>query len=435
MADKFDDFKVEAPELKFDEVTSEQAVGASVEEKFAQAEAAVSNMFNKEDVVEVSEDAIEVVEEEAAEEGEASESTEIQEEVESAPLADPVNPADTLTPQEMEQVKAFVNKIDISNTTAIMNYGVGTQKKIADFSEKALDNVKTKDMGEVGDMISSLVTELKNFDGEEKKGLASFFKKKSNNLATMKAKYSKVETNVTAIKDELENRQVQLMKDSAMLDHMYDLNMNYFRELTMYIVAGQQKLEEVRATELAALEAKALESGLAEDAQAVKDLAAQCERFEKKLYDLELTRNIAIQTAPQIRMVQASDNLMAEKIQSTIVNTIPLWKNQMVIAMGVEHSVQAAQAQHEVSEMTNELLKANAEKLKMATLDTAKEAERGIVDIETLRVTNESLISTLDEVMAIQREGRDRRVAAEEELRQIEGQLKQKLLDAAKLYS
>ena len=435
MADKFEDFKVEAPELKFDEVTPEQAVGASVEEKFAQAEAAVSNMFNKEDVVEVSEDAIEVVEEDAAEEGETAESTELQEEVESAPLADPVNPADTLTPQEMEQVKAFVNKIDITNTTAIMNYGVGTQKKIADFSEKALDNVKTKDMGEVGDMISSLVTELKNFDGEEKKGLAGFFKKKSNNLATMKAKYSKVETNVTAIKDELENRQVQLMKDSAMLDHMYELNMNYFRELTMYIVAGQQKLEEVRATELAALEAKAQESGLAEDAQAVKDLAAQCERFEKKLYDLELTRNIAIQTAPQIRMVQASDNLMAEKIQSTIVNTIPLWKNQMVIAMGVEHSVQAAQAQHEVSEMTNELLKANAEKLKMATLDTAKEAERGIVDIETLRITNETLISTLDEVMTIQREGRDKRVAAEEELKQIEGQLKQKLLDAAKLYS
>lgn len=430
MQDKFNDFTVEVPELKFD-IDEDQSVGTSVEEKLQEAKASVTNMFDQDKVVEVSEDAIEITEEDAE-----GETTAVVEEEPKAPLADPIDPASTLTEKEMEQVRAFVDKIDISNTTAIMNYGVGTQKKIADFSEKALENVKTKDMGEVGDMISSLVTQLRNFDVEdEKKGIAGFFKKKSNNLSTMKAKYSKVETNVSAIKDELENRQVQLMKDSAMLDHMYELNMNYFHELTMYIVAGQQKLEQVRQGELAELEAKARETGLAEDAQAVKDLASQCERFEKKLYDLELTRNIAMQTAPQIRMVQASDNMMAEKIQSTIVNTIPLWKNQMVIAMGVEHSVQAAQAQHEVSEMTNELLKKNADKLKLATLETAKEAERGVVDIETLKFTHESLISTLDEVMEIQREGRDRRIAAEAELQQIEGQLKQKLLDAAKLYS
>ena len=415
---KFEDFN-EVPELKFDEG----------------------------DVVEVAEDAIEIVEEEAGAEGaEGAEATEAatddaqasksEELANELAKAEKVNPIDTLTEKELAQVKAFVNKIDINNTQAIMNYGVGTQKKIADFSEKALENVKTKDMGEVGDMISSLVTQLKTFDDdEESKGLFGLFKKKGNNLQTLKNKYNKVETNVSAIKDELENRQVQLMKDSAMLDQMYDLNMNYFRELTMYIVAGQQKLEEVRHNDLVALEQKARETGLAEDAQAAKDLSTQIERFEKKLYDLELTRNIAMQTAPQIRMVQASDNLMAEKIQSTIVNTIPLWKNQMVIAMGVEHSVQAAEAQHKVSEMTNELLKQNAEKLKMATVETAKEGERGIIDVETLRMTNESLIMTLDEVMNIQREGRDKRQAAEEELKQIEGLLKQKLLDAAKMYS
>lgn len=413
---KFEDFN-EVPELKFDEG----------------------------DVVEVAEDAIEIVEEDAeateaegatpaaSDDAEASKSEELANEL---AKAEKVNPADTLTEKEMAQVRAFVDKIDINNTQAIMNYGVGTQKKIADFSEKALENVKTKDMGEVGDMISSLVTQLKTFDDEEEsKGLLGFFKKKGNNLQTLKNKYNRVETNVSAIKDELENRQVQLMKDSAMLDQMYDLNMNYFRELTMYIVAGQQKLDEVRHNDLVALEQKARETGLAEDAQAAKDLSSQIERFEKKLYDLELTRNIAMQTAPQIRMVQASDNLMAEKIQSTIVNTIPLWKNQMVIAMGVEHSVQAAEAQHKVSEMTNELLKQNAEKLKMATIETAKEGERGIIDVETLRMTNETLITTLDEVMTIQREGRDKRLAAEEELKQIEGLLKQKLLDAAKMYS
>lgn len=415
------------------------------ENKFEEFNEVPELKFDEGDVVEVAEDAIEIVEEDAeateaegatpaaSNDAEASKSEELANEL---AKAEKVNPADTLTEKEMAQVRAFVDKIDINNTQAIMNYGVGTQKKIADFSEKALENVKTKDMGEVGDMISSLVTQLKTFDDEEEsKGLLGFFKKKGNNLQTLKNKYNRVETNVSAIKDELENRQVQLMKDSAMLDQMYDLNMNYFRELTMYIVAGQQKLDEVRHNDLVALEQKARETGLAEDAQAAKDLSSQIERFEKKLYDLELTRNIAMQTAPQIRMVQASDNLMAEKIQSTIVNTIPLWKNQMVIAMGVEHSVQAAEAQHKVSEMTNELLKQNAEKLKMATIETAKEGERGIIDVETLRMTNETLITTLDEVMTIQREGRDKRLAAEEELKQIEGLLKQKLLDAAKMYS
>ncbi len=413
------------------------------ENKFEEFNEVPELKFDEGDVVEVAEDAIEIVEDDAenqegataaeTDDAAASKSEELANEL---AKAEKIDPASTLTEKEMAQVRAFVDKIDINNTQAIMNYGVGTQKKIADFSEKALENVKTKDMGEVGDMISSLVTQLKTFDDEdENKGFFGLFKKKANNLQTLKNKYNKVETNVTEIKNELENRQVQLMKDSAMLDQMYDLNMNYFRELTMYIVAGQQKLDEVRNNDLVALEQKARDTGLAEDAQAAKDLSSQIERFEKKLYDLELTRNIAMQTAPQIRMVQASDNLMAEKIQSTIVNTIPLWKNQMVIAMGVEHSVQAAEAQHQVSEMTNELLKQNAEKLKMATIETAKEGERGIIDIETLRMTNETLITTLDEVMNIQREGRDKRQAAEEELKQIEGLLKQKLLDAAKMYS
>lgn len=409
MADKFEGFDMEAPELKFD--VEESAVDA-VSDKIAEAEAQVADMFKESDVVDIPIESVEIVE--------------------ATPAAPPVDLAETLTEKEMQQVREFVNKIDITNTQAIMNYGAGTQKKIADFSEKALENVKTKDMGEVGNMITSLVGELKHFDEEEKKGIFGFFKKKANNLESLKAKYNKVETNVSAIKDALEERQVVLMKDSAMLDRMYELNLNYFRELTMYIVAGQQKLEEVKNGELIELQKKAEATGLPEDAQAAKDLATQCERFEKKLYDLELTRTVAMQTAPQIRMVQASDNLMAEKIQSTILNTIPLWKNQMVIAMGVEHSVQAAQAQHEVSEMTNELLKKNAESLHMATVETAKEAERGIVDVETLRHTNEALITTLDEVMTIQREGREKRVAAEEELKLIEGQLRQKLLDAAK---
>ncbi|MEE0954847.1 MAG: toxic anion resistance protein [Eubacterium sp.] len=343
------------------------------------------------------------------------------------------DPADSLTPEELAQVEAFVPQIDIKNSSAVMNYGAGTQKKMADFSEKALDNVRTNDMGEVGQMISSLVVELKNFDADDDKGgIMGFFKKKKNQVEALKAKYSKVETNVTSIQNELEKRQVILMKDSAMLDKMYDLNLSYFKELTMYLVAGRKKLEQVRSTELAELQKKAAQSGLPEDAQAAKDLADKCDRFEKKLHDLALTRTIAMQTAPQIRMVQSSDTLMAEKIQSTIVNTIPLWKNQMVIALGVEHSTQAARAERQVTDMTNELLKKNAEALKTATIETAKESERGIVDIETLKATNASLISTLDEVMTIQKDGKAKRQAAEGELAQIESELKTKLLEASR---
>ena len=340
-----------------------------------------------------------------------------------------------LTAEELQMVEDFVSKIDIENSQAIMNYGVSTQKKIADFSEKALENVRAKDLGEVGNMISSLVTELKHVDDEEEKGLFGFFKKKANNLETMKAKYSKIETNVNDIKTELEKRQVQLMKDSALLDRMYEMNMNYYKELTMYILAGKKRLQQVQDNELKALQDKAERTGLPEDAQAAKDLANQCERFEKKLHDLELTRTVSMQTAPQIRMVQASDNVMAEKIQSTIVNTIPLWKNQMVIAMGIEHSTQAAKAQREVTDMTNELLKKNAEQLHQATVTTAKESERGIIDIETLRYTNEQLVNTLDEVLTIQNEGRAKRRAAEAELAAIEDQLKAKLLEASRAQS
>ncbi|MBR4528757.1 MAG: toxic anion resistance protein [Lachnospiraceae bacterium] len=338
-----------------------------------------------------------------------------------------------LTPEEMAQVDAFVTQIDLSNSQAIMNYGVGTQKKMADFSEKAIDNVRSKDMGEVGAMLSGLVTQLKDFDVDENdKGLKALFKKGGNKIVAMKAKYARVETNVNAVTSELEKHQVQLMKDVEMLDRMYELNANYFRELTMYIIAGKKRLEKARNEELPALQKKAEESGLQEDAQKAKDFADQCARFEKKLHDLELTRTIAMQTGPQIRMVQSSDTVMAEKIQSTIVNTIPLWKNQMVIALGVEHASQAARAEREVNDMTNELLKKNADKLKVATIEAARESERGIVDIETLRHTNEQLISTIDEVMAIQKEGHDKRVAAQQELVDIENQLKQKLLIAAK---
>ncbi len=338
-----------------------------------------------------------------------------------------------LSPEEIAQVDNFAKQIDVSNARAIMGYGAGTQKKMADFSEKAMGNVKTKDMGEIGGMISGLVTELKNFEiDNEEKGLSALFKKSSNKVNAMKAKYAKVETNVNAISHELEKHQVTLLKDIDVLDKMYDLNLAYFKELTMYILAGQKKLEEVRSTQLKELQDKAQQTGLMEDAQAAKDLASQCDRFEKKIYDLELTRNIALQTAPQIRMVQTSDQMMAEKIQSTIVNTIPLWKNQMVIAIGIEHSTQAAKAEREVNDMTNALLKKNAEALKQATVASAKESERGIVDIETLKHTNELLISTMDEVVAIQKEGKEKRHAAEAELAQIEGQLKEKLLAAAK---
>ncbi|MBR6503451.1 MAG: toxic anion resistance protein [Firmicutes bacterium] len=339
----------------------------------------------------------------------------------------------TLTPEELRQVESFVSQIDVKNSAGVMNYGVGTQKKLADFSEKALSSVRTKDMGEIGSMITTLVTELKNFEVDTtEKGLKGFFKKKANSLDMMKAKYSKVETNVTTIQNELEKHQVTLLKDSAMLDQMYDMNLTYFKELTMYLLAGRKKLEQVRAVDLVEAQKKAELSGLAEDAQAAKDLAAMCERFEKKLHDLDLTRTIAMQTAPQIRMVQNSDTMMAEKIQSTIVNTIPLWKNQMVIAIGIEHASQAAHAQHEVSEMTNELLRKNAEALKTATVQGAKESERGIVDIETLKHTNQLLISTMDEVLAIQKEGKEKRAAAQSELVAIESQLKEKLLEASR---
>jgi len=338
-----------------------------------------------------------------------------------------------LSAEELKQVDEFSKQIDISNSTGIMNYGVGTQKKLADFSEKAIDNVKTKDMGEVGDMITDLVTQLKNFDvEEEEKGLKALFKKSANKLEALKAKYSKVESNVQTISNELEKHQVTLMKDVELLDRMYDLNLNYFKELTMYILAGKKKLEEERNTTLVELQKKAAESGLPEDAEKAKDFANKCDRFEKKIYDLELTRTIAMQTGPQIRMVQSSDTVMAEKIQSTIVNTIPLWKNQMVIAIGIEHATQAAQAEREVNDMTNKLLRKNADALKTATIESAKEAERGIVDIETLKHTNESLISTLDEVLKIQTEGKTKRREAEAELAQIENQLKDKLLEAAK---
>lgn len=334
-----------------------------------------------------------------------------------------------LSEEERKIVDDFARQIDIRNSAAILQYGAGTQKKMADFSEDALEKVRTKDLGEVGDLLENVVTELKNFDAEEeRKGIMGFFKKGANKLEAMKNKYSKAEANVNKIVETLEKHQIQLMKDAAIMDKMYALNLNYFKELSMYILAGKKKLEEIRATELPQLMAKAQASGLPEDAQAAKDLDSLCERFEKKIHDLELTRMIAVQTAPQIRLVQGNDTLMAEKIQSTIVNTIPLWKSQMVIALGVAHSTEAAKAQREVTDMTNALLQKNAQTLKMATIEAAKESERGIVDIETLQKINESLISTFDEVMNIQREGREKRRAAEAEMYRLEGELKQKLL-------
>lgn len=334
-----------------------------------------------------------------------------------------------LSEEERKIVDDFARQIDIRNSAAILQYGAGTQKKMADFSEDALEKVRTKDLGEVGDLLENVVTELKNFDAEEeRKGIMGFFKKGANKLEAMKNKYSKAEANVNKIVETLEKHQIQLMKDAAIMDKMYALNLNYFKELSMYILAGKKKLEEIRSTELPQLMEKAQASGLPEDAQAAKDLDSLCERFEKKIHDLELTRMIAVQTAPQIRLVQGNDTLMAEKIQSTIVNTIPLWKSQMVLALGVAHSRQAAEAQREVTDMTNELLKKNAETLKMATVETAKESERGIVDMETLKTTNESLISTLDEVMQIQAEGRQKRQEAEVEIRKMEQELKEKLL-------
>lgn len=333
-----------------------------------------------------------------------------------------------LTEEERETVNAFASQIDLTNSTMILQYGAGTQKKMADFSESAMENVRTKDLGEVGELLTGVVKELRNFDEEEEKGFLGIFKKTSSKIQSMKAKYAKAETNINEICKVLENHQVLLLKDIAILDKMYELNLTYFKELTMYILAGKKKLQEVRDTKLQDLLMKARQTGLAEDAQAARDLDSMCERFEKKIHDLELTRQISLQTAPQIRLVQGNDTLMVEKIQSTIVNTIPLWKSQMVLALGVEHSAQAAAAQREVTDMTNELLRKNAEKLKMATIDTAKESERGIVDMETLKATNESLISTFDEVMRIQKEGREKRQEAEKEMQRLENELKGKLL-------
>ncbi|HIZ80533.1 MAG TPA: toxic anion resistance protein [Candidatus Mediterraneibacter pullistercoris] len=334
-----------------------------------------------------------------------------------------------LTDEERRMVDSFAQQIDLTDSAMVLRYGAGTQKKMADFSEDALENVRSKDLGEVGELLSGVVKELKGFDEEEEKGFFGIFRKASGRIASMKAKYAKAEANVNEIVKVLEKHQIQLMKDTALLDKMYELNLTYFKELSMYILAGKKKLAEVKSTQLQELMDKAQRSGLPEDAQAAKDLDSMCGRFEKKIHDLELTRMISIQTAPQIRLVQNNDTQMVEKIQSTIVNTIPLWKSQMLLALGVEHSAQAAAAQREVTDMTNELLKKNAEKLKMATIETARESERGIVDMETLRATNESLISTLDEVMNIQREGRQKRQEAEEGLRSMERELKTKLLE------
>lgn len=351
---------------------------------------------------------------------------------EPAPAAQ--QPEVQLTPEEQAMVDSFAEKIDITNSQQVLQYGSACQKKIGDFSEAALAKVSTKDLGEVGDMITNLIGELKSFDAneEQQKGILGFFKKKSNELDNLKTKYNKAETNVENIQSMLEGHQVQLLKDIAMLDKMYELNMAYFKELSMYILAGRKKLQQVRENDLAAAEAKAKASGLPEDAQAARDLADQCDRFEKKLYDLELTRNISIQMGPQIRLIQSNDTMMAEKIQTTIVNTIPLWKNQMVLALGMAHSQQAMQAERAVTDATNELLRKNAATLKQGTIDIAKESERGVVDIETLQQTNRDLISTLDELNKIRADGKAKRAAAEQELGRIEGELKQKLLEINK---
>ena len=335
-----------------------------------------------------------------------------------------------LTPEEQQMVDSFAQKIDIENTNQILQYGAGTQKKMADFSDAALENVRTQDLGEVGELITQVVGELRDFDAtEEEKGFLGFFKKQGNKIENMKNRFAKAEVNVQKITTSLQDHQMRLMKDSAVLEKMYAQNLNYYKELTMYILAGKQKLQEVREGKLRDLEAKAAASGLPEDAQEAKDLDSKCNRFEKKLHDLELTRTISLQTAPQIRLVQNNDTLMVEKIQTTIVNTIPLWKSQMVLALGIAHSTEAAQAQRQVTDLTNELLKKNAQALHLASTETAKESERGIVDIETLKQTNQELISTLDDVMKIQKEGRIKRQQAEVEMRRMEDELKNKLLE------
>lgn len=342
----------------------------------------------------------------------------------------PKEEAPALTPAEQQMVNEFAAKIDIENTNQILQYGAGTQKKMADFSDTALENVKMQDLGEIGDLITNVVGELRDFDAQDDGGrFFGFFKKQSSKIENLKNKYDKAEVSIEKITDSLQQHQVRLLKDSAMLDKMYEQNLNYFKELTMYILAGKKKLEETRNGKLAELKNKAMMSGLPEDAQAARDLDEKCNRFEKKLHDLELTRTIAMQTAPQIRLIQNNDTVMVEKIQTTIVNTIPLWKSQMVLALGIAHSAEAAQAQRQVTDITNELLRKNAEMLHTATVEIAKESERGIVDLETLQKTNADLIQTLDDVMRIQMEGRQKRQAAESEMRRMEDELKRKLLE------
>ena len=334
-----------------------------------------------------------------------------------------------LTPAEQQMVAEFAAKIDIENTNQILQYGAGTQKKMADFSDTALENVKMQDLGEIGELITNVVSELKGFDAQEESGFFGFFRKQSSKIENMKNKYDKAEVSIEKIADSLQQHQVRLLKDSAMLDKMYEQNLNYYKELSMYILAGKKKLEETRNGKLAEMKNKAALSGLPEDAQAARDLDEKCNRFEKKLHDLDLTRTIAMQTAPQIRLIQNNDTVMVEKIQTTLVNTIPLWKSQMVLSLGIAHSAEAAKAQRQVSDITNELLKKNAEMLHMATVETARESERGVVDLETLQKTNADLIQTLDDVMRIQMEGRQKRQAAESEMRRMEGELKRKLLE------
>ncbi|MBQ7562781.1 MAG: toxic anion resistance protein [Lachnospiraceae bacterium] len=338
-----------------------------------------------------------------------------------------------LTPQEQKKVEEFASQVDIRDTGTVLQFGAGAQKQIADFSEAALNNVKTKDLGEIGELLGSVVSELKSFEAgtEQKGGLFGLFKKTGTKLDTLKTKYDKAEVNIEKVVKAMEGHQVTLLKDIAMLDKMYEMNLSYFKELSLYILAGKKKLAEAKEVELVALLKKAEESGLPEDTQAARDYSAMIDRFEKKIYDLELTRNISLQMAPQIRLIQNNDTTMSEKIQSTLVNTIPLWKSQMVIAIGLNHASSAAKAQHDVADMTNELLKKNAEALKTATIETAKESERGIVDIETLTQTNQSLIETLDEVMKIQAEGKQKRAEAEVELARIEGEMRDKLLEVS----
>mgnify|MGYP005765042379 FL=1 len=352
----------------------------------------------------------------------------------SASVADSVESMKAeLTPEEQKMVSDFASTIDITNTQQVMQYGAGCQKKIADFSETALANVRTKDMGEIGELLSGMVGELKGFDEEPEKGLFGIFKKGGNKLASIKSKYEKAEVNISKVSTALKQHQVTLLKDIALLDKMYELNLNYFKELSMYILAGKEKLKTAREVELPQYVEKAEKTGLPEDAQKSRDFSQMLTRFEKKIHDLELTRMVALQMAPQIRLIQGNDVIMSDKIQSTLVNTIPLWKSQMVIAIGLAHSTEAAKTQRSVSDFTNEMLKRNAEALKLATVETARESERGIVDIEALTATNQTLISTLDEVMKIQQEGRDKRLAAEVELARIEGEMKNKLLELSRI--